>query len=443
MNLLKRGVLLLVLVLSLTSVCAEGMTEEVAKEMQTQIISECSEDIDKCDCSSISDSEGKKQCELAIIEAKYQRETERNNKMKECMANLDACDCSQITEETGKAECETELMKGKELKIKMETACKENPVACDCSTIASEEGKSECNAKKNNALSEIDNQIKAALSKCFKDVDKCDCNNLGLNKKEYIDFCDIQKSYGLNCKYKVRDCEKLDEVEIYPAGMPPWLGTLFAKHYKTYIEDEKAKASKLAAGVVTGCINSPETCDCSQIPDYSKAFCEKQKQLQIKCYAEDYDACVVLEKSSNLPDEFPAFMVGPIDKLISKLRGVRADASKANAARKVGNMILDCMDDSSKCDCSMAPVGEFKTFCQHKKELVISCRDEKDYDSCFKLDEEPLMPENVPGIIKNYIEDSIAPKVEEKKQVMFDEMKKGTSCAEIKTIQECKAFLDK
>ncbi len=51
------------------------------------------------------------------------------------------------------------------------------------------------------------------------------------------------------------------------------------------------------------------------------------------------------------------------------------------------------------------------------------------------------MKYDVPGFIRGYIEKSVEPKVNEKKQQIFDEMKIGTSCAEAKTIPECKILL--
>jgi hypothetical protein len=136
------------------------------------------------------------------------------------------------------------LGEGRALKEKIENACRENPVNCDCSAIEQSEGRSQA-----------DSSAKSALSKCFRDVEKCDCTQLGLQEQSYVDFCQIQKSYGLNCKHEGTNCDKLENVEIYPAGMPPWLGKLFSKSYADYVNKEKEKGAKEAAGVITQCLN--------------------------------------------------------------------------------------------------------------------------------------------------------------------------------------------
>ena len=421
--------------------CEDQRQEGIAEmeELQQEIEEECRENLERCNCNSVRNEEGKRQCELAIIDAKYEAEKEREGKMRQCMEDVDGCDCDSIKDQAGKNECKQELKKAKEMKEKMMNACKENPVACDCDSIESSDGKNECMRKKEEAMKEASGQIKGKLSKCFRDVDSCDCNALGLEEQSYVAFCDTQKTYGLNCKHKGVNCEKLDDVEIYPPGMPAWLGTIFAAEYSQKIQEEKEKASKEAAGIITGCINSPDTCACEKTPTYAQSFCNRMKELQLKCYADDYDACIMLENSPNLPEGMPSFTLGFLDNMINKLREGRAQASKANAARKVGNMILACMDDSSQCDCSFAPAGDIKAFCEHKKTLVIQCRDNKHYDSCFLLDEEPLMPAGVPDSIAGYVDENVRPQVEAKKQVIFDEMKQGTSCKKMATIQESKA----
>ncbi len=99
------------------------------------------------------------------------------------------------------------------------------------------------------------------------------------------------------------------------------------------------------------------------MPPYASAFCEKMKALQVKCYADDYDACIDLEKSPSLPEGMPKFTYGLLDRMILKLRSARESSTKASAAKKVGSMILECMNDATKCDCSFAPAGAMKSFC--------------------------------------------------------------------------------
>ena len=411
------------------------------KEMEKQqqkIEAQCRKDLKKCDCSEIENEDGKNKCELAVIEARYQAEKEKSDKIKSCQADSDKCDCDSVVNDDGKKECKEKMLAAKEQKKKMIEFCKADLMSCDCSVIEAEDGKKECENKKSEAVSGAENSVKKVLSKCFKDVDACDCSKLELEKEEFVNFCETQKNYGLSCKRDGLDCDKLENAEIYPPGMPAWLGKFFSKTYKSFIEAEKEKGVRQAAGLITTCLTDPEKCQCDKTPSYAKSFCERNKALQVQCEKGNYSACLILDKTPNLPEGVPSFSLGILDRLVDKLRNAQAQIIKGNAARKVGNMILECMDDASKCDCSLAPTGDIKTFCEHKQSLVSKCREGKHYESCFALDEEPILPEGIPGVIKSYIENTIIPKVEEKKQKIFDEMKKGTICADAATIKECK-----
>jgi hypothetical protein len=421
------------------------MQEEMEKQRK-EIESLCRRDLSKCDCSLIENEDGKKECENAIIEARYQAQKERDDIIKKCHNDFLACDCSSIENEAGKKECEEKLKEAKEFRDKIEASCRTNPLVCDCSEIESSQGKEECEREKKKAFEEASGKVKTALSRCFKDVDKCDCRDIGIPEEyeESIEFCEVQKSYGLSCKYEGLYCEKLDEVEIYPPGMPSWLGTFFAKEYSSYIEKEKEKGTREAGIIIAGCINNPENCECDKTPTYANAFCERMKNLQLRCYNEDdYSACMMLEESKNLPEGMPYFMIGTIDKMIQSLRDAREKMVKGRASKKVGDMILDCIDDTSFCDCSIAPTGQIKAFCQHKIDLVKRCKDNKDLDSCFTLDEEPITDDVIPDFVKSYIDKNVAPKILEKKNKMFNEMKINTVCENTKTIPECKKIYEK
>ncbi len=71
------------------------------------------------------------------------------------------------------------------------------------------------------------------------------------------------------------------------------------------------------------------------------------------------------------------------------------------------------------------------------------CRSNKNYDACFTLNEEPVLPSDLPSFIKGYAEKNVLPEVEKNKQKIFDAMKKGTSCENAATIAECKAMMNK
>lgn len=424
--------------------CEEAIASarEEAEKERAEKIEECEKDIFNCDCSTISNERGREECELLVIEARYEAEKERAEKIEECKRDLDGCDCSTISDEEGRKECETKIKEAKELRQRIEDSCRTNPLVCDCSLIESSSGREECEREKENALEEATNQIRAALSRCFRNVDECVCRELGISDEDYVEFCEVQKNYGLSCKYEGDYCEKLENSEIYPPGMPPWLGTIFAREYSFYIEREKENAAKEAAKIITNCINNPETCECDKTPSYAVSFCERMRDLQIMCYQDNYEACMILEKSPNLPEKFPPFAYSGIDRMIQELREAREKTTKSSASRRVGNMILECMTDSSKCDCSMAPRGDMSAFCEHKKQLVLECVDEKKYSSCFTLHEEPLYSESMPDFIIDYIQKNVQPKVEEKKIEMFNNMKEGTLCHDIDSLEECKVVFE-
>lgn len=401
----------------------------------------CRQDLSKCDCSQIGNENGRKQCELAVIDAKYEAEKARADMTRICTEDIGKCDCSSIKDASGRNECESKLNEAKQLRAKMEASCKNDLGTCDCSIIEAESGRSECEAKKREAMDKAGSEIKIALSKCFKNIDACKCGELGIDSPEYVNFCEVQKSYGMSCKKEGLFCEKLDAIEIYPPGMPVWLGKIFASSYKSYVDAEKSKGAKEAAAIITSCIKDPESCKCDSVPTYAKAFCERNRSLQIKCRADDYDACMVLDKSPNLPEGMPKFTLGPIDSLVDGLRRAEAGFIEGNAARKVGNMIMACMDSADKCDCSMAPSGNIRSFCERKKNLVFSCLNKKNYDSCFLLSEETIVPPGTPSIIANYLRNNVAPQMISKQQNIFDRMKKGTSCETVSSISECKALL--
>ncbi len=50
---------------------------------KSRVEAECRRNLDKCNCDSITNEQGKKDCELAIIEARYQAQKEKQDKIKE------------------------------------------------------------------------------------------------------------------------------------------------------------------------------------------------------------------------------------------------------------------------------------------------------------------------------------------------------------------------
>ena len=410
---------------------------EIEKKIQ-KIEADCGKDLKKCVCLGVESKDGKNKCELVLIEAKYRKEKEKEDRIRLCKDGPDACVCSDIKNKEDKKECEEKLTEAGDVKEKNETACRENPINCDCSSIEGDDGKAQCNRAKKGGMEEASDSVKAVLSGCFKDIEKCDCRQLGLKEESFVNFCEIQKSYGLSCKQEGISCGKLDELKIYPSGVPAWLGKFFAKSYKNIIEKEKENGAKVAVVFIKSCLENPENCNCEDAPVFARAFCDKNKALQVKCDAGIYDACTELDNAPDLPEGAPSFSVGFLDKFIGKLKNIQAQIIKTNDVRKFGDVILACMDDVSKCDCSAVLGGDIKLFCEHKRGLISKCGEEKHFESCFALNEEPIVPEGILGVARSYIENAIIPKAEEKKQAIFDAIKKDTVCADTATIKDCK-----
>lgn len=421
----------------------EGLAEmesekEKALQLKESIMAKCRENIDECSCGEITDEKGKEECEAAIEKAKYEAKEQRDKAISSCVSNLDACDCSAVENSQGKAECNAEKEKAIGLKSKIEAACKADPSLCSCSEIDNDEGRKECENKRKEAIKMAEGEVLAALNKCFNDVDACDCNNLGLQKQEYIDFCEAEKNYGISCRDKGLYCDELEEMELTPPSLPSFLQPIFKKTYKELIEKEKEKGAKAGAKIMEQCILNPSECDCSLTPEYAQGFCEQKKQLQLKCLADNYDACMELDATPDLPEGMPKFSVGLFSKIASAAKKIQKGIVQSRAASKVGDAIMACMDSADSCDCSVAPEGKWRAFCEHKKELIGQCRGEKNYDACFTLDEEPVITEDVPDVIKNYVNKNIVPKVEEKKALIYNEMKAGTVCENVATLKECR-----
>ena len=412
---------------------------EAQRTKFTEIISEqCRISFDNCDCSIIENPQGRDECELAVLTAKREAQREREKKIVHCTNNIDDCDCSSIENQEGREECFFRLNEAKELKEKIESACREDLGACDCTSIENEKGRRECEQRRREAMEEAGAQVNAALIRCFRNVDECVCSELGLPKQEYVDFCEVQQSYGFNCRDHGLYCEKLEEISYVPFGLPQFLEPIFRRTYADLVNREKEAGAREGAELMRNCITDPENCDCSLAPSYAVDFCEHKKQLQLKCYADNYEACMILEDEPNLPEMMPSYARGMFEQIADGVRRAQAGMVKANAARRVGNMILECMLDSAKCDCSFTPQGRWKAFCEQKARLVVQCNDEQDYNSCFRLDEEPIYTDDMPGFIINHIERSVVPRIEENKIILFNRMKIGTICEDVNSISECR-----
>ncbi len=416
---------------------------EEAQELKDTIRSACLEDLysSGCSCAAVPE-EGKAECEAAIARAMAEAKERREELAEQCRSDLEFCNCDRLPTKY-RGECEQEKASAKQIRAEMEGRCRRSPDACNCDML--EEGVEECRKAKDEAMGIAKKAIIRIFDECFRDVTACDCRglfgkHLSGQYEDSILYCEEQRDYGLNCMRAGLDCDRMDSDKVIPAEVPDFLKPLVRQSLKSKIEKEKGRGVKAAMQVITLCLEKPEECDCSQTPVYAQEFCEHKKELQTRCFNDDYTACMEIDAEPLVPDYLPEFSRGIIAALVEKLKDAQKSIVLASASKKVGNAILGCMDSAATCDCSVAPQGKFRAFCEHKKGLIGQCRDERVLDACFTLDQEPVMPEGVPQIIMNHIEKNILPVVEEKKQAMYDEMR-GGNCEGL-TIPQCKEFCD-
>lgn len=418
--------------------------DQEISEAKLAIGEACKEDIysSGCSCDSVP-GEGRAECEAELAEALEKAKLIREDVTEQCKTDLELCSCSKVPSKY-RDDCEREVERAKSYRKEMEDRCRRSPEACSCDTL--EQGVEECREAREEAMGIAKKAMVEILGTCFDDPMACNCGELFSKhlSGEYgdaISYCEEQVKFGQNCMRTGMDCDMLDSEKLIPADVPGFLKPFLKQSLQSKIEKEKKKGLKQATQMITLCIESPEECDCSEAPVYVQEFCEHKKELQLKCYTDDYTACVELDNEPLLPDFLPEFTRGIISSLVEKLKNAQKSIVLVRAAKDTGNMILDCMDGADMCDCSVAPKGKFRAFCEHKRELMGKCRDDRDIDACFTLDEEPVMPEGLPKTIENHIQKNVLPLVEEKKQAMYEEMR-GDNCEGL-TIAQCKEWCDK
>lgn len=417
--------------------------EEETRELKEAIREACKEDLysSGCSCAAVPE-EGRAGCEAELAEALNMAKMIREGVIEQCKTDLELCSCSRVPSKY-RDDCEKEVGRAKSYRKETEERCRRSPGACSCDTL--EQGIKECRKAREEAMGIVKTAIVGILDSCFDDPMACNCGELFSKRLpgEYgdaISYCEEQVRFGQNCMRTGLDCDMIDSDKVIPADVPDFLKPFLKQSLQGKIESEKKKGLKKAMQMITLCIESPGECDCSQAPVYILKFCEHKRELQLKCYSDDYTACMELDSEPLLPEFLPEFSRGIISSLVEKLKDAQKSIVLASASRKVSNAILGCMDSAAACDCSVAPQGKFRAFCEHKKGLIGQCRDERVLDACFTLDQEPVMPEGVPQVIMNYIEKNVLPVIEEKKQAMYEEMR-GGNCEGL-TIPQCKEWCE-
>ena len=395
----------------------------------------------ECSCDEVPE-EGRPACEAAISQGLTRVAERRALVLEQCQSDLDSCSCSRVPSKY-RGDCEREKASAEKIRSETEERCRLHPETCSCEALV--EGRKECEREREEAFGLARKAILSIFQECFRDAAACDCRELFKTKlsdrTEYeasIRFCEEQRDFGLNCMRAGLDCDRMDADKIIPADVPDFLKPFVRDSLRERIEKEKERGVKSAMKVITGCLEHPEKCDCSQTPVYAQEFCSHKKALQMQCNADNYTACVALDAEPLVPDYLPDFSRGLISGLVEKLKDAQKGLVLARASKKVGNTILACMDSASACDCSVAPEGKFRAFCEHKKQLIFECREERKLEACFTLDTEPLMPEGVPGVIMSYVEKNIRPVVDEKKERIYEEMR-GSNCPGL-TLAQCREF---
>ncbi|MFH0713550.1 MAG: hypothetical protein V1722_03285 [Candidatus Micrarchaeota archaeon] len=393
------------------------------------IVLQCVDDPFKCDCSSLGNHAG--ECQRQVDIGKQVREL--------CHQDLEKCDCSPIENKAARESCTNAKAYGLEFKSKFEKQCTDNPVTCDCATIPSAAGRKECEEKKQIAIKQAEGEIAGYMDACFANMEKCNCN--ALPKPEYVPFCKEMLGYGLSCLNEGVMCEKLEDVDMAPPGIPEFLRPYFKQSFRAKLEAAKQDGARKAGEIAKTCVLDPEKCDCSAVPLYARDFCVEKKTLQLSCINDkDIAACNKLDASLEVvPPDVPSFIRGPLDALLRPLVLIQKDQIKGQYAQETKDLILQCIDDIEKCRCNDVP-KMYRDFCNHKVSLVKQCYS-KNYNACFTVLDEKNIPDDVPGFIRVFIEGDVDAKVRAKGEEMLKKLA-PQECNNL-TLQQCRQKLEK
>ncbi len=165
---------------------------------------------------------------------------------------------------------------------------------------------------------------------------------------------------------------------------------------------------------ILGCLESPETCDCSKTNENGRGFCNAQLEKVNKCMKGiGPTACENMEEVI-LPDNMPGFM----KKFMGTTLKDAVKNKKASAIKKSTEQAKLCVEKPEECDCSNVP-GYAKDFCSNKKDLAIQCMKEYNITACMILDaDESVLPPTVPEGIRKILEPIIKPIIDAKKNAV-------------------------
>lgn len=440
--------------------------------------SECIDDITSCDCSSIENERGQEICRQNI------------EKAKNCMADPFSSDCDYFQDEAIKSKVEAERNKIRESVYPFIVECVKNPDKCDCSVIENDVGRKFCEVQTDRAekcivteLSEdclklddtpvapedlpeqIPKFIRNFLSKtikekvatqrqqafdetmrivsaCMEDPSKCDCSQVkieGMNK-----FCLEQTQLMKECyaDYGSEACEKLDNRPYLPEGMPEFVRPFAEKIVSDGIKAKKSEIIKEASTLISDCVDEPDKCDCSKVPESSRTFCENKKAKWTTCkYDYDIDVCMELEKEDVLPSSVPPFMRGVILQVISPLIESKRAKYHAMAVEMAKDVAVSCIEDPKSCECEKMPI-QSRAWCGELRENARGCIDE-DLLACERWETMDLIPPGVPEFIKSQLRPMVEKKVAEKKKELMPKECEGLTtreCIDIMMPEECKGM---
>ncbi len=395
------------------------------------IVLSCADDPAKCDCSKMGAPQAVGRCEKEVNIGKEVKA--------ECETDLDKCDCSKIDNEIAKASCNNSKNYAVEWKDKFKKQCEGDPMNCDCSTVPNAAGVSECMKQKETAIKQSQAEIGKNLDACFSNIDKCDCSTLP--KPEYKKFCSEQLDIGKTCRDTGQLCDRLENYDISPPGLPEFLKPFFKSSIKAKVEGEKQKAAAEASNIARECVMDVKNCKCESIPQAYRDFCIERRTLQTECQLEKkVESCEKLDQMTEVvPSNAPAFIKIPLDALLRPLINLQKEQIKGQYASETKTLIIGCIEDIDKCDCSKVPM-RYRGFCEGKVDRVKKCY-AKDYDMCFKVMDEKNVPEDIPSFIRIFVEADADAKVKMQSEKMYMKMRNG-KCEKL-SLADCRKLWEK
>ena len=390
---------------------------------------QCEKDIDTCNCVSLGDEQAIKNCDKNFQEQYKITKQFREN----CLKDLDACDCSQLKNSIAQTVCESRKKLSTETKTNVDF-CKNDPLNCDCSMMKISEAVKECENKKEESLKQSKGEMEKKIGECFSNIEKCDCSSMG--KKEQVEFCSSQINIARACKETGQFCDKIENLDLTPPGIPEFLKPFFQSTLKLKIDAEKNKAVNDAIKIAQECVLDPSGCKCESIPSAFRSTCIERRTMQIECQVEkNIDVCEKLDAiTSYVPQNTPAFIKIPLEKILKPLIDLQKEQIKGKAAQETGKMIEGCIEDVNACDCSQTP-PKFRNFCQQKIDKAKKCY-AGDFDTCFNLMDEDPLPSDMPGFIRVFVEPGVKAKIKEVSGKMYLKMRHG-ECEKL-SLSECK-----